>query len=55
LPDDSFARSGTHNTRGRLTLAAIVEEYVDHVEHHLKFLFAKRERLGKPSGLGKKQ
>jgi hypothetical protein len=48
LPDASFERGGTHNTRGRLTLGGLVVEHIDHLQHHLKFLVAKRERLGKP-------
>jgi hypothetical protein len=49
LPDTSFARAGVHSTRGRTTLAQMVAEYTEHLEHHLRFLRAKRERLGKPA------
>ena len=48
LPDEAFSRIGTHNRRGIVTLAGMVEGYIRHVEHHLVFLKAKRERLGKP-------
>jgi hypothetical protein len=48
LPDGAFERAGTHSTRGRITLRGLVSEYVEHLEHHLQFLYAKRERLGKP-------
>jgi uncharacterized damage-inducible protein DinB len=48
LPDDAFARRGTHNRAGIVTLGGMVEGYIKHVEHHLVFLRAKRERLGKP-------
>jgi hypothetical protein len=48
LPDAAFARVGTHNRKGRVTLGGMVEDYVLHLEHHLTFLHAKRERLGKP-------
>lgn len=48
LPDASFERIGTHNKRGRVTLGGMVADYVEHMEHHLKYLHAKRERLGKP-------
>jgi uncharacterized damage-inducible protein DinB len=48
LPDDAFARQGTHNRAGIVTLGGMVEGYTKHVEHHLVFLMAKRERLGKP-------
>lgn len=47
LPIDAFARFGTHNERGRVTLAQLVEMYVQHLEHHLKFLNHKRQLLGK--------
>jgi hypothetical protein len=48
LPDASFSRQGTHNRTGIVTLAVMVERYQRHLEHHLVFLKAKRERLGKP-------
>jgi hypothetical protein len=48
LPDEAFSRIGTHNRKGILALAGMVEGYTKHVEHHLVFLKAKRERLGKP-------
>jgi hypothetical protein len=31
-----------------VTVGEMVEEYIDHVDHHLTFLHAKRERLGRP-------
>lgn len=48
LPESAFEREGTHNERGRLTLGAMLGDYVAHLEHHLGFLRAKRERLGLP-------
>jgi hypothetical protein len=48
LPESSFARAGTHNKRGRVTLGEMVGAYVEHLEYHLGFIHAKRERLGKP-------
>jgi uncharacterized damage-inducible protein DinB len=48
LPDAAFARQGTHNRRGTVTVGAMVEGYIEHVDHHLKFLQEKRARLGKP-------
>jgi hypothetical protein len=48
IPDSAFDRAGTHNVRGRMTVRDLVAEYAAHLEHHLKFLHAKRERLGKP-------
>jgi uncharacterized damage-inducible protein DinB len=48
LPDEAFACRGTHNKRGEVTVAGMVKDYVEHVDYHLKFLYEKRERLGKP-------
>jgi len=48
LPDAAFARVGTHNERGKVTLADLVTTYVQHLEHHLRFLRHKRQLLGKP-------
>jgi DinB superfamily len=48
LPDEAFSRTGTHNRKGVLTLGDMVIGYTKHLEHHLVFLRAKRERLGKP-------
>ena len=52
LPDSTFERIGTHNRRGRVTLGGLVTDYIEHLDHHLKFLYAKRERLGKPVNVG---
>jgi uncharacterized damage-inducible protein DinB len=48
LPNEAFARRGTHNRRGLMTVGEMVEDYIGHVNHHLKFLQDKRVRLGKP-------
>jgi hypothetical protein len=48
LPDEAFSRHGTHNRRGIMTLGEMVEGYIKHLDHHLVFLRAKRDRLGKP-------
>src|SRR5215471_579730 len=48
LPDEAFQRHGTHNRRGAMTVGELVEDYIEHVNHHLKFLLDKRIRLGKP-------
>lgn len=45
LPDEAFARAGTHNVKGRVTLGELIPSYTQHVTHHLEFLKAKRERL----------
>jgi len=48
LPDTAFARVGTHNERGKITLRDLLETYVQHLDHHLGFLRHKRQLLGKP-------
>jgi hypothetical protein len=48
LPNEAFARTGTHSERGVVTLEHFVETYTEHVEYHLKFLRDKRRMLGKP-------
>jgi uncharacterized damage-inducible protein DinB len=47
LPDEAFSRVGTHNRKGVMTLGDMVNGYIGHLEHHLVFLKAKRDRLGK--------
>ncbi len=47
LPPQAFDRAGTHSERGRVTLRDLLVTYTDHLDHHLKFLYGKRERLGK--------
>jgi hypothetical protein len=41
-----FNRAGIHSEAGRKTLADLVAGAVSHVDHHLRFLFAKRATLG---------
>jgi uncharacterized damage-inducible protein DinB len=41
-----FARSGEHSERGRQTLTQILTTISNHVDHHLRFLYAKRGNLG---------
>jgi hypothetical protein len=47
LPDDAFKRKGVHNERGMVSLADMVKGYADHHDHHMKFLWDKRKKLGK--------
>jgi hypothetical protein len=47
LNDASFDRAGIHSERGRLTLAQLVSGAANHLDHHLKFIYQKRERLGR--------
>jgi uncharacterized damage-inducible protein DinB len=44
--ESDFARTGRHTERGRQTLAEIVATITNHVDHHLRFLYAKRANLG---------
>jgi uncharacterized damage-inducible protein DinB len=48
LPPEAFARGGTHNRRGKVTVGGMVADYVEHVEHHLGFVRRKRANLGVP-------
>ncbi len=48
LPAAAFERCGVHNQRGKVTLAAFIQIYIDHLTHHEKFLMEKRRALGKP-------
>jgi hypothetical protein len=47
LPTAAFARVGTHSEAGRKTLLDLVIGADKHLEHHLKFIAGKRERMGK--------
>jgi len=47
LPESSFARFGTHNKRGKITLGEYVKSANEHLDHHLKFIHAKRAKMGK--------
>ncbi|MEX0676027.1 MAG: DinB family protein [Pirellulales bacterium] len=48
LPAAAFQRTGYHNEHGDMTLAELLETYVGHLDHHLKFIYEKRKLLGKP-------
>ena len=48
LPETAFARTGNHSERGRVSLQDLLDTYVGHLEHHLKFIHEKRRLLGKP-------
>jgi hypothetical protein len=47
LPASALQRTGTHNERGVLTVAKYLQSTIDHLEHHLKFIHAKRANMGK--------
>lgn len=44
--ESDFGRAGRHAERGRMTLAELLVVYVNHLDHHLRFLYAKRANLG---------
>jgi uncharacterized damage-inducible protein DinB len=44
--EQDFARFGNHSERGKMTLTEILSMFVNHLDHHLKFIFAKRANLG---------
>lgn len=46
LDEADFSRSGTHSEIGRQSLAQILATITNHVDHHVKFLYAKRANLG---------
>jgi hypothetical protein len=48
LPDSSFSRTGQHNERGSITLGQCLQWRIEHIDHHLNFVFKKREKLAKP-------
>ena len=41
-----FARAGVHSEKGRQTLAVVLSYATNHLDHHLKFLYEKRAKLG---------
>ncbi len=45
LTPEQLARTGTHNERGVLTLAQLIEIAIGHIQHHLPFIAAKRKAL----------
>ncbi|HZW09692.1 MAG TPA: DinB family protein [Phycisphaerales bacterium] len=46
MPDGAFDRKGVHNQRGLVGLGEMVGMYVDHLEHHMKFVHEKKVLLG---------
>ena len=47
LPDAALQRKGTHNERGPLTAGKYIQSTIEHLDHHLKFIHAKRANMGK--------
>jgi uncharacterized damage-inducible protein DinB len=46
VAEPDFARSGLHTEDGPKTLAKLLAGYVNHLDHHLRFLYGKRGALG---------
>jgi uncharacterized damage-inducible protein DinB len=46
LPAEAFAKMGQHSHRGQQTLADVIGFANSHLDHHLKFVAEKREKLG---------
>ena len=44
--ESAFARAGLHSQIGPITLAETLVKATSHLDHHLKFLYAKRANLG---------
>ena len=49
LPAEAYQRTGHHNERGEVSLSDLLETYVGHLEHHLKFIREKCRLLGSPA------
>lgn len=47
LPKDAWNRKGTHSERGELSVGGYLKAAADHLEHHIKFIHAKRAWMGK--------
>lgn len=45
VPDASFERIGVHNQRGKVSLAQLVQLYIEHLTHHEAFVLEKRRAL----------
>jgi hypothetical protein len=47
LPPETFQRTGLHSERGPQTLEQVIGFANNHLDHHLKFVADKRDKLGK--------
>jgi hypothetical protein len=45
LAPDAWLRTGVHSERGLESLEHLVQGYCDHLDHHLKFIAAKRRAM----------
>jgi hypothetical protein len=50
LPDRAFSKTGHHNEHGAMSLTELLATYVDHLEHHLKFIDRKRKLIEQSRG-----
>lgn len=48
LPSDAWERWGVHNEVGRKSLTDLVKSYIEHTDHHMRFVEEKRRLIGKP-------
>lgn len=49
LPEAAFARRGIHSQRGEVRLGQLIQDSINHLENHLKYVRLKRQHLGKTS------
>ena|SRR5436190_1689402 len=47
LPDNALSRAGQHSERGPVKVSDLIQYMVEHLEHHVKFIHAKRAKMGK--------
>ena len=47
LPPAAFARTGHHSERGKMSLQDLLGYVSDHLDHHVRFIHAKRAKMGK--------
>jgi hypothetical protein len=45
LAPETFERTGIHNESGKVALGDQVKKYNEHLDHHLKFIAAKRAKM----------
>lgn len=45
LPEAAFKRTGVHSERGLETLEELIVGYIEHLDHHLRFIEEKRRAL----------
>ena len=46
LPAEALSRVGVHSERGPLTLEQLLTGAINHIPHHVKFIYEKRKALG---------